>query len=275
MQQSGPTEIAVSRLKGGASVTQLLHEANGPALGDYLFQFLRKTPRSVETIAGLAGLNKSSLYRILNAEVSPHRNVLLPLSRVLSINLSETHKLGFIGAHDIPLCNLGAAGMIAGAHYADPACEVLVDYANGWAEVNGCYELATSMNQQGASLIYHTASAGGLGILNAGKEHNFLTIFFDGNLNADAPETNIASAIRDFPACAKEAIQDVIDGKFTAGSIEKGIAEDSLYLDFDGSAYEIPAEVMEQYNAVVAAIKDGTIVVPSTIEDAKAWQAAA
>lgn len=185
------------------------------------------------------------------------------------------HKLGFIGAHDIPLCNLGAAGMIAGAHYADPACEVLVDYANGWAEVNGCYELATSMNQQGASLIYHTASAGGLGILNAGKEHNFLTIFFDGNLNADAPETNIASAIRDFPACAKEAIQDVIDGKFTAGAIEKGIAEDSLYLDFDGSAYEIPAEVMEQYNAVVAAIKDGTIVVPSTIEDAKAWQAAA
>lgn len=154
------------------------------------------------------------------------------LAGFLGASLSETHKLGFIGAHDIPLCNLGAAGMIAGAHYADPACEVLVDYANGWAEVNGCYELATSMNQQGASLIYHTA-------------------------------------------CAKEAIQDVIDGKFTAGAIEKGIAEDSLYLDFDGSAYEIPAEVMEQYDAVVAAIKDGTIVVPSTIEDAKAWQAAA
>ena len=87
-------------------------------------------------------------------------------------------------------------------------------------------------------------------------------------------QTNIASAIRDFPACAKEAIQAVIDGKFTAGSIEKGIAEDSLYLDFDGSAYEIPAEVMEQYDAVVAAIKDGTIVVPSTIEEAKVWKAA-
>ena len=97
MQQSGPTEIAVSRLKGGASVTQLLHEANGPALGDYLFQFLCKTPRSVETIAGLAGLNKSSLYRILNAEVSPQRNVLLRRSRVLGMNLSETQKLLKIG----------------------------------------------------------------------------------------------------------------------------------------------------------------------------------
>ena len=68
--------------------------------------------------------------------------------------------------------------------------------------------------------------------------------------------------------------QDVIDGKFTAGAIEKGLAEDSLYLDFDGSAYQIPADVMEKYNAAVAAIKDGTIVVPSTIEEAKVWKAA-
>ena len=87
-------------------------------------------------------------------------------------------------------------------------------------------------------------------------------------------EAVFASAIRDFPACAQEAIQDVIDGKFTAGAIEKGLAENSLYLDFDGSAYQIPADVMEKYNAAVAAIKDGTIVVPSTIEEAKVWKAA-
>ena len=61
---------------------------------------------------------------------------------------------------------------------------------------------------------------------------------------------------------------------FTAGAIEKGLAEDSLDLDFDGSAYQIPADVMEKYNAAVAAIKDGTIVVPSTIEEAKVWKAA-
>ena len=99
------------------------------------------------------------------------------LAGFLGASLSDTNTLGFIGAHDIPLCNLGAAGMIAGAHYANPDCQVLVDYANGWAEVNGCYELATSMHEQGASLLYHTASAGGLGILNAGKEKNFLTVF--------------------------------------------------------------------------------------------------
>ena len=195
------------------------------------------------------------------------------LAGFLGASLSETNTLGFIGAHDIPLCNLGAAGMIAGAHYVNPDCEVLVDYANGWAEVNGCYEIATSMHEQGASLIYHTASAGGLGILNAGKEKGFLTVFFDGNLNGDAPQTNIASAIRDFPACAKEAVKDVIDGNFTAESIVKGIAENSLYLDFEGSEYVIPDDVMAKYNEAVEAIKSGSIVVPSTIDDAKAWSA--
>lgn len=195
------------------------------------------------------------------------------LAGLLGASLSETNKLGFIGAHDIPLCNLGAAGMIAGARYVNPACEVLVDYANGWAEVNGCFEIATSMNEQGASLIYHTASAGGLGILNAGKEKGFLTVFFDGNLNADAPKTNIASAIRDFPACAKEAIQDVIKGSFTADSIVKGIKENGVYLDFEGSEYAIPADVMAKYDEAVKAIQSGSIVVPTTIDEAKAWVA--
>lgn len=93
MQKPGPTETVISRLNNGASVTQILREVKGPALGDYLYVFLCKTSRSVETIAELAGLNKSSLYRILNAEVSPQRNVLLRLSRVLNMNLSETQNL--------------------------------------------------------------------------------------------------------------------------------------------------------------------------------------
>ena len=47
------------------------------------------------------------------------------LAGFLGASLSDTNTLGFIGAHDIPLCNLGAAGMIAGAHYANPDCQVL------------------------------------------------------------------------------------------------------------------------------------------------------
>ena len=97
MQNTGPTEMAISRLKNGTPVTKILQETRSPTLGDYLFEFLCKTNRSTETIAGLAGLNKSSLYRILNAEVCPQRNVLLRLSRIVNMNLSETQKLLKLG----------------------------------------------------------------------------------------------------------------------------------------------------------------------------------
>lgn len=96
MQNTGPTETAITRLKNGTPVTAILKETKATTLGDYLYEFLRESP-SVETVAGLAGLNKSSLYRILNAEVCPQRNVLLRLSRVLNMNLSETQKLLKIG----------------------------------------------------------------------------------------------------------------------------------------------------------------------------------
>lgn len=97
MQQPGNTKLVVDRLKDGLGVTTILQSAKGQSLGDYLFDFLSKLDCSVEVVAGLAGLNKSSLYRILNGEVSPQRNVLLRLSRILCMNFEQTQQLLKLG----------------------------------------------------------------------------------------------------------------------------------------------------------------------------------
>lgn len=99
MEKIGNTEFAASQLKKGIPLAQVLKESRSVSIGDYLYRFLSKTDRSVETIAGLAGLNKSSLYRILNAETTPQRNVLLRLSRILSMDFPETQMLLKIGKH--------------------------------------------------------------------------------------------------------------------------------------------------------------------------------
>lgn len=93
MEKINLTRSAVEKLERGVPLTEVLRDTSRISIGDYLFQFLSKTTKSVETIAGLADLNKSSLYRILNAEISPQRNVLLRLSRILEMNLPETQKL--------------------------------------------------------------------------------------------------------------------------------------------------------------------------------------
>lgn len=93
MNKLSPTHSVINLLKQGKSLENILEEVNLPSLGAYIFEFICKTNCSVEVIAGFADLNKTSLYRILNGEINPHRNVLLRLSRVLNMNIDETQQL--------------------------------------------------------------------------------------------------------------------------------------------------------------------------------------
>lgn len=99
MRKLNMTESAIEQLKNGIPLTKLLKEADSRTVGDFLYPYLTKTSKSVEVVAGLADLNKSSLYRILNGETSPQRNVLLRLSRILEMNLTDTQSLLKLGGH--------------------------------------------------------------------------------------------------------------------------------------------------------------------------------
>ena len=123
------------------------------------------------------------------------------------------------------------------------------------------------MHDKGADIIYHAASTAGLGILEAGKENGFYTIGYDGNVNADAPDTNMASAIRLFPVAADDAIHAAMDGTFQGGSISLGCAEDACVVDAEGSNVEIPDDVWAAIDAAKAGIADGSISVPKTLEE--------
>lgn len=93
MSELQPTELAVALLREGKPLAQVIHEAKLPSLSAYLFSFICKTDASIEIIANLASLNKASLYRILNGESNPGRNVLIRLSRILNMSLEETQTL--------------------------------------------------------------------------------------------------------------------------------------------------------------------------------------
>lgn len=99
MDKINMTQAAIEQLRKGIPLTKVLREADSRTAGDYLYLFLTKSSKSVEAIAGLADLNKSSLYRILNGETSPQRNVLLRLSRILGMDLTETQQLLKLGGH--------------------------------------------------------------------------------------------------------------------------------------------------------------------------------
>ena len=64
-----------------------------------------------------------------------------------------------------------------------------------------------------------------------------------------------------------------IYGTFSGGHVEQGMAEDAIYLDFEGSEYQIPEEVMTVYNQAVEDLKSGALTVPATVDEALTWTA--
>lgn len=194
-------------------------------------------------------------------------NELSYIAGVMGAYMTKTNVLGFIAAFDIYNCNMNAAGLTAGAQSVNPDIKVLVDYIGAWDDIAGCKEMAIAMNEKGADIIYHAASTGGLGILEAGMEKGFYTVGWDGNVNPDAPDTNFASEIRSFPVAAKKAITAALNNEFVGGVISLGAAEDAIEIVNEGSNVKIPDEVWAAMDAAKQGISNGTILVPKALDE--------
>ena len=89
----GETELAIKRMREGWSLEDILMQTQLPDLGKFLLKFIYKKDISIEALAGLAAMNKSTVYRICENKMHPSSNVLIRLSRVLNMDIEETQKL--------------------------------------------------------------------------------------------------------------------------------------------------------------------------------------
>ncbi len=182
--------------------------------------------------------------------------------------MTKTKTIGLVCHFDNAATSMNAAGLITGLHAIAPDIQVLIDYVGSYEDITGCKEMALAMNQKGADIICHCASLGGLGVIEAGKEKGFYTLGWDGNVNSSAPDTNIASSIRSFPAAAGHAINSVIEGTFQGGVVSLGAAEDAIYITDEGSNVQVPQEVWDAVDKAFEGLKSGEIKVPNKKEDA-------
>lgn len=87
------TELSINRLRDGWSLDDVLEQAQLPELGKFMMKFIYRKSISVDALAGLADLNKSTVYRICDNRMHPSSNVLIRLSRVLDMSIEDTQKL--------------------------------------------------------------------------------------------------------------------------------------------------------------------------------------
>ncbi len=174
---------------------------------------------------------------------------------------------GFVGGVDNPIIRRFLAGFTAGAKYVDPAYEVIFDYVGGFNDPGTGKTIAATLSQKGADLVFHAAGASGIGMFQAAVENNFLAVGVNLNQNGMYPDNIIASMLKRVDNAAYHAISTVLDGTFTGGTVTLSLADGGVGYTNEGSNIVVTADMQATLDGIEAAIKDGTLVVPGTLEE--------
>ncbi len=196
------------------------------------------------------------------------------LAGFLAGKMSKTGKIGFLGGQTTPLIKKFESGYIAGAKTANPKIEVLpAKYIESWDDTGLAKTSASFLFLSGADIVYHAAGRAGLGVIAAAKDAGKYAIGVDSDQDAEAPGSVLTSMIKHVDNAVFATIKDVKDNAFKPGTTYYDLKADGVGLsEMKYTKDKIPADVLKQLDEIKKKIIDGTIKVPSTEDELKAFK---
>ena len=151
---------------------------------------------------------------------------------VLAAMKSQTGKVGFVGGMDIPLIHKFACGYVQGVKYINSGTTVYQKMTGttpaAWSDPARGAQLAKTMYDSGADIVYAAAGSTGLGVLQAAADNNKLSIGVDSNQNHIQPGSVLTSMLKRVDVAAYDVFRTAYDGKWKAGFKILGLAEDGV-----------------------------------------------
>ncbi|MCT4565663.1 MAG: BMP family ABC transporter substrate-binding protein [Maledivibacter sp.] len=202
---------------------------------------------------------------------------------VAAAKTTKSKKVGFVGGMDFPLIRHFHAGFVAGVHSVDPTIEVVDQYAGDFGNPGVGQQIASTMYEQGADVIYHAAGGTGNGVINEAKNRvengeDVWVIGVDKDQYADGiydKDNNksvvLTSMMKRVDVAAYNMVEAAQKGEFPGGKVT------SLTLADNGVG--IPAENPNLSEDIIKAIAEykekivkGEIKVPNNMDDLKTFE---
>ncbi|MEV4314329.1 BMP family ABC transporter substrate-binding protein [Actinocrispum sp. NPDC049592] len=182
--------------------------------------------------------------------------------------INADKKIGVIGGTKSVGIDKFLSGYIQGAHEADPSVEVLTAYSNSFGDPNKGQQLADTMFQQGADIVYSVAGGTGAGVIQSAKKNNHYAIGVDDNQDKLAPGFVLTSVLKRTDLAVRKVIELYADGKFPGGTtITLGLAEGGVGLtDFEFTRKEIPEAIQAKVADLKQKIISGQLKVWNVID---------
>jgi len=176
--------------------------------------------------------------------------------------------VGFVGGKETPLIRKFEAGYRAGVAHASEDIEVRTAYAGSWSDSAQGQEIALSMYNEGADIVYHAAGGTGNGVFKAAQEQGRFAIGVDADQSkslAKYDDVILASMVKRVDEAVYRSIENVVNGEFEGGSTETlGLEQDGVAVVYGNNiGSEIPDDVTSALDESETGIVEGDIEVPT------------
>lgn len=176
--------------------------------------------------------------------------------------------IGFIGGAQSAGIDKFAVGYIQGARDVDPDVKVLTAYSNDFGDPTKGQQLAQSMYEQGADIVYAVAGGTGTGVIQAAKDANRYAIGVDTDQDGLAPGNVLTSMLKHTDVAMETVLKDFKDGSFPGGqTLQLGLKEDGVGLtDFQYTKDAIGQATIDKIDDLKQQIIDGKITVWNVVD---------
>lgn len=170
---------------------------------------------------------------------------------------TETNKIGYVGAYEIPEVIRGINAFTLGVRSVNPDADVIVRWTHTWYDPALEKEAAIALLDEGADVItQHQDTAGPQ---QAAEERGAYSIGYHTDMSNVAPEANMTSAIWNWKPYYIDQVKAVMEGAWEAnnywGGLEDGIVALSPLTE------KAPEDAQAKVDEATAAIKDGSLEV--------------
>ena len=191
--------------------------------------------------------------------------------------MNEDKIIGVVGGQDIPVINDFIVGYKQGAADAglDPETGVIVQYAGSWNDPAKGKEIALTMYQQGADIVFSVAGGTGVGIFQAAEEAGKYAIGVDSDQATIIMDTNPTQAERILTSMMKNvdnslyrALDMYMEGTLPFGTAESlGVAEGGVGLAYNDIYFKYtPQDVQDKIKQAEQDLLDGKITVDTVFK---------
>lgn len=182
------------------------------------------------------------------------------LMGVLAAMLTRSRQVGFIGGMDIAITRRIESGFKQGVAYQDGNVAVVSNIAGTWSDPEVGKTLAQQQYQSGVDVIYQAAGRTGLGVIEAAKEANQLTMGTSGDQRYLAPDNVVGNRPKRVDAAVLMLIEEMLQDKFQPGLRSLGLKEGGLELGPFNETL-VTAAMLKRLEEVKQKIMAGEIVI--------------